>query len=88
MIRARLDVARNNAGRRGEGRAQNSVRLNKSKDFEKMCWLALAISSNSVKINEIDSWNCHDEAKYHKLIILCFKNKPYGVGGWVGGGGR
>ena len=37
MIRARLDVARNNAGRRGEGRAQNSVRLNKSKDFEKMC---------------------------------------------------
>lgn len=55
MIRARLDVARNNAGRRGEGRAQNSVRLNKSKDFEKMCLLALAISSNSVKINEIDS---------------------------------
>lgn len=54
MIRARLDVARNNAGRRGEGRAQNSVRY-KSKDFEKMCLLALAISSNSVKINEIDS---------------------------------
>ena len=53
MIRARLDVARNNASRRGEGRAQNSVRLNKSKDFEKMCLLALAISSNSVKINEI-----------------------------------
>ena len=55
MIRARLDVARNNAGRRGEGRAQNSVRLNKSKDSEKMCLLALAISSNSVKINEINS---------------------------------
>lgn len=81
MIRARLDVARNNEGERGEGRAQNSVRLNKSKDFEKMCLLALAISLNSVKINQVDSWNCHDEARYHSWLFCVLRTNYMGVGG-------